>query len=232
MAETITRVLEMVRDRLDEPTARQWTDRQLRGWILDGSRDIARKSLQLLETVAVVVTAGAAEYTVSHTILEIHAAYWTPTGDTRKIPLQPKAYNAMDNVWQSDRDTVRSDPCYFTSWGFSPYLKLRVWPVPSTNGTIELMVSSLPADFDLDGTEDAFTIGTPEGWTDLVVHYTEAAALRKDRDPRWQEAKALYDEGLQGLIDSGNALSQGSEIIYDGSGGFLPAWLVNDGGWY
>ncbi len=91
MAETVTRLLEMVRDRLDEPTARQWTDRQLRGWMIDGLRDIATKSLQLLDTVTVTVVGGTPEYTLVESVLEIHGAYWTPTGDPRKVPLTPSA---------------------------------------------------------------------------------------------------------------------------------------------
>lgn len=231
MAETIARVLEMVRDRLDEPNPRQWTQKQLRGWILEGSRDIARKSLQLLDSVTIAATGGAAEYTVAANVIEIHAAYWTPDGDTRKIPLQPKHYNAMDSVWMAERDTATSDPMFFTSWGFSPLLKLRVWPVPSGDGDIQLMVSRQPADFDLNGADDTDPLDVPTGWADLVAYYAEFCALRKDRDARWQEPKALYDEGLQALIDNGNALTQGGEVLYDNAGAFLPAWLVHDGGW-
>ncbi len=177
MAATIARVLEMVRDRLDEPNPRQWTQRQLRGWILEGSIDLARKSLQLLDTVTISATGGVAEYTVAANVLEIHAAYWTRDGD------------------------------------------------------IQLMVSRQPADFDLNGADDTDPLDIPTGWADLVAYYAESCALRKDRDARWQEAKALYDEGLQSLIDNGNALTQGGEVLYDNAGAFLPAWLVHDGGW-
>ena len=234
MAETVARVIERVRDRLDEAFERQWTDRQLRSWIIEGSEDLARRSLQLLDTVNVTAIAATPEYTITESVLEIHGAYWYPTGDGRRVPLQPKQFQAMDNVWWTERDRqTASDPVFFTTWGFPPALKLRVFPAPASGGTIQLMVSRLPAKFDLTGLDDADPIDIPAGWSDLLVEYAEMCALRKDRDPRWQEPKALYEEKLMAMISNGNALTQGGEFIYDGPGGFLPGWLVNpDGGWW
>lgn len=231
---TVERVIEMVRDRIDESTERQWTDRQLRTFIIEGARDMARKSKQLTDFTTVTVIADTGEYTVTSSVLEIHAAYWTPTGETRKVPLVPKAYNAMDQVWSVERDSARSsDPTFFTVWGFPPQLKLRLWPTTLTGGTVQLLVSRLPTEFDLDGADDADVLDVPEGWPDLIVDYAEFTALRKDRDARWQEAKALYDEKLNSLIELGDAMTQGGEIVFDGAGaGFLPSWLTSmDGGW-
>lgn len=230
MAETVARVIEMVRDRLDEPSARQWTERQLRTFIIEGARDMARRSMQLLDTVNVSVTAATPEYTVAANVLEVHAAYWTPTGETRKVPISPKAYSAMDSMWLTERDSaVSSDPAFFTVWGFAPQLKLRIWPATATAGVVQLMVSRLPTAPALDGTQDSNALDVPEGWPDLIVDYAEFTALRKDRDGRWQEAKALYDEKLNALIEAGNALTQGQEILFDSGGHFLPAWLTGYG---
>lgn len=233
MPTTALRLKEQIRDRLDEPSERQWTDRQLRSWANEGMKDIARRSGNLRDTVNVAVTAGNPEYTVAANVLNIHQAYYVPTGDTRRVPLAPRQYSAMENVWLSDRDSATaSTPSFFTVWGFSPLLKLRIWPNPTVGGVCQLFVDRLPVELDLAGASEAATnVDLPEGWVDLVIDYVEFTAQRKDRDPRWQEAKALYEQKLGDLMASTDGILANQEIVFDSRGNNLPAWLVGGDDW-
>src|SRR2546430_4771130 len=43
-----------------------------------------------------------------------------------------------------------------------------------------------------------------EGWSDLIVLYCEYMALRKDRDPRWQDSKKRSEEHTSELQSQSN----------------------------
>lgn len=226
MPTTVSIAVTALRERLDETTAAQWTDVQLRRWLNEGIRDIARRTRHYVDKDTIAVTANDGEYTVAEDVLFIKHVYFQPTGDSRQIPLEPRAFEAMNQVWLDRQDQAAGYPMIFTTYGYAPTLVIKLYPVPSVAGTLTLHVARLPADLDV--TAGTGNIDAPTGWLEVAYDYAEYMALRKDRDPRWQESFQLYESKVAGLIDMGEYLNAPGEFIPAGAG-ILPAWLVN--GW-
>lgn len=226
MATTVATAVTALRERLDETVAAQWTDVQLRRWLNEGVRDIARRTRHYIDKDSITVTANDGEYTVSDDVLFIKFAYFAPTGDTtRQIALEPRAFEAMNQVWLDRQDQAGGYPVWFTTYGYAPTLTIKLYPVPSMAGTLTLHVARLPTDLDI--TSGTGNIDAPTGWVEVAYDYAEYMALRKDRDPRWQESFQMYESKVQGLIEMGDYLNAPGEFIPSGAG-MLPSWLV---GW-
>ncbi len=226
MATTVSTAITALRERLDEATAAQWSDVQLRRWLNEGLRDIARRTRHYLDKDTIAVTADDGEYTVSDDVLFIRFAYFSPTGDTaRQIPLEPRAFEGMNQLWMDRQDQSAGYPVYFTTYGYAPTLTVKLYPVPSVAGTLTLHVARLPADLDI--AAGTGNIDSPTGWVEVAYDYAEYMALRKDRDPRWQESFQMYESKVQGLIEMGDYLNAPGEFVTTGVG-MLPSWLV---GW-
>lgn len=227
---TNLQIITRVRDMLDEATARQWTDSQLRTWMNDGANEIARVTRVLETSTDVSVTAGSATAAIPAACLEIQHCYWKNTGETRLTPLVAHYYEAMDPIWGTYDTAVTGDPVAFAPRGISPNLTVHLYPIPSQAGTLRVFYANLPTAIALDTTADSSTSSIPEGWVDLLVSYVEFRALRKDRDPRWQEAKALFNEALEQLAEY-SVMSIAREMVHDPMVGGMPRWLV-DPDWY
>lgn len=226
MAATLGELIESVREALGEPTEAQWDDDMLTRWINDGAQDIARKAEVLQDRQDVDCSDGVAEYTLSADVLRVHRVeYFTDADPTRKLPLEYRDFQNMDGIWWTNQ-VREGEPAYYTLWGFPPQLKLVLFPVPSEAATAKVFYYRTPTR--RFGTSD--TVELPEGYSDLLVHYAEYRALRRDRDPRWQEAKALYDEGLFNMIELTRRWSDQAGMIDTGST-HLPGWLVSMEDW-
>lgn len=223
---TNAQIITRVRDMLDEATARQWTDAQLRTWMNDGANEIARVT-RVLETYSdVAVLAAAQTAALPAAVLEIQHCYWKNTGETQLTPLVPYYYEAMDPIWGSWQNETTGDPVAFAPRGISPNLTVHLYPIPSQAGTLRVFYSNLPTAIATDTSADSSTSPIPEGWVDLLVNYVEYRALRKDRDPRWQEAKALFNEALEQLAEY-SVMSIAREMVHDPLVGGQPRWLVD-----
>ena len=228
MATTVTTAVESLRERLDETTAAQWTDQSLRRWLNEAIRDIARRTRHYWDTDTIAVVASTGEYTVSADVLHVHHVYFQPTGESRQIPLEPRAFEAMDSVWLDRQDADGGYPYVYTLFGHAPTLTLKLFPVPSLTGTLTLHVARLPAAIDI--ASGSGNIDVPDGWLELAYDYAEYMALRKDRDPRWQESYQMYEKRVQEMIEMGSYNTAPNEFVWSGSG-VLPSWLVSDYGW-
>lgn len=222
-------LLTMIRDRLDEATAIQWTDAQLRQWINEGARDLARRTETLLDVDLITIVAGTREYTVPADVLKINRAEYYVTVTDSIYPLEFRQFNAMDAIWHTQQAITDGTPCYFTLWGFSPNNKVILFPTPSIAGTLKLFVYRLPAELaTVDASAAATAIEVPRGWEDLVVDYAEYSALRRDRDPRWAEAKTLYEERIADFWELSRIGSDQGGVITPETNLGLPAWLIHD----
>lgn len=227
MPHTFTSLLTMTRDRLDEATARQWTDVQLRRWLNDGCKDLARKTEYLTERDTVAAVVSTREYSLDANILRVHRVEFTATGDSSTYPLEYVDVMNMDAFGWSARTLTSSHPYLYTIWGSIPNLKLIVHPGPSIAGNFVVYHYRLPTALATDGTADASSPEIPDGWDDLLVDYCEFRALRRDRDPRWTEAKAIYDENVTVMFEATRRWTdQAGMIVPGGSFGHLPSWLV------
>jgi hypothetical protein len=232
MAITVNNIVTAVRDRLDEATAGQWTNTQIKRWLNEALRDLARKTKHIKSTTTFTTTAGVAEYTAATNIIEIEHAYYAP-GDGRQIPLIPRAWDGMNNIWGQQQNQSGGDPMMWTTWGVPPALKVRLYPVPSESSkTVTLYVTRLATAVTEDESSDTTTVDFPEAWVDLTKDFIEYCALRKDRDPRWQEAFQFYAQRVDDLIVNSDYMNAPMEMIADPlvAGGVVPRWLA-DASW-
>jgi len=226
-------VITRTRDILREASAREWSDDQLRRWINDGIRDLARTVEYMETTDTLAIVAGTQSYslsTISPAIARIHRVEYKATGDTQIIPLDYEDYSNMDAVWGWSKTQQRARPWAWTVWGVSPAITFLLYPIPPSNATVTFYYYAIPDRLAETTTTDAATaISVPEGWESLITDYAEYHALRRDRDPRWQEAKSLYDEHVQHMLALTSRHSdQEGRIVPTGYGG-VPAWLAGGG---
>lgn len=228
MTATLGTLVTRLRDRLNEPAARHWTDAQVRRWINEGAREVARIGETLLSTGTVTAVAGTQTYAMSGLSpqpVRVHRAEFTPTASTQKYPLTFRQFQLMDDVWGQAQSVTVGVPCYYTMWGYFPSMTLYLYPTPSTGGTVKLFYYRLPTELAVDGTGDASVVECPDGWEDVIVTYAEARAFRNDNDERWISAKALFDESLQNLMRITSQPTDNVSFITTDVG-FMPAWLV------
>jgi|SRR5262245_48107177 len=215
---------------LDEPSSRFWTDAELTDWINDGARDLARRAEDLLTyDQTITITPSIAVYTLPPDVIRIHRAEFVPSGSTQTYPIRASSQDEMDQVW----GTYQANPASYPSWmvtrgypggsGASAF-QIQFYPVPAQAGTINLYYYKMPRR--LLSTETTLTIDLPEGWDDLILQYVEWRALRKTKDPRWQEAYQLYKENLDYLLNITRFYHDQQQVISTASRTLVPQWLT------
>lgn len=217
-----------IRERLDEATAGEWSDTEIRRWINLGVKDVCRETEVLDTFVSFPVVAGATGHAGPNDMIRCSHVDWVPDDSSGNVyPLEWRDFNAMDPIWYANREISGSRPQFFTITGFVPSSQFLIYPIANADGNLNIKYYRLPADLTLDGTEGEAHLDLPEGWDDAVANYAEYMALRKDRDPRWQEAKSLYDETKQTLHGLSRFLSdQPGQVVPVANHGGLPAWLT------
>jgi len=213
-----------IRNKLDETTSGQWSDAELRAWINEAARDVARRTESLQATALINVDPNVQEYNLDGNYLRVHRVEWSPTASSSVYPLEYRDFNSMDAVWWSSQTTAKGYPSFYTMWGYPPTLKIVIYPTPSEAGKLKMFFYQTPTDLATDGTAVGSTVPVPSGYEDLVEYYCEFVALRKDRDPRWQEARALYMDSLNGMLDRTRRWTDQGDFIQVGQS-HLPGWL-------
>lgn len=231
MTITLAEATTLVRDALDESTAVFWTNVQLKTWINQAVRDIARRTETIqVKNTTVAAVAGTAEYNLPTDVARIHKIEFVPTGSTQTYPVQLATRQEMDPIWGLNQSQQSSYPSFAVLWGYAggaSSLKMQVFPVPSQAGTFNIYHYRIPANLATNGSADNTVLTVPEGWEDLIVHYCEYRARRKDRDPTWQEAKALYEEEVERMGSMLRHLHDQQQFITTPSGAGIPAWLYD-----
>ncbi len=230
---TLSEVRLEVRDAIDEVEPGQfWTDAQLNVWINEGCRDIARRSESIQSFItSITVNVGQATYPLPSNVIRLHRVQFRPTGSQQTYKMMLTTYEEMDQVWGIQQDIQSSYPTFAMMWGTSgntsadAQLLLRVYPVPANPGTLEVFYYRLPTPL----VNDTDVVEVPAGWHDLISAYCIYKALRKDRDPTWQDAKAEYEEKMQYLIDVTRELHDAGRYISTESGIPQPQWLYGGG---
>lgn len=221
---TIAELVSEVRDLLDEPSAAQWTDPQLRKWLNEANRDLARFTRHYKSNDTVPTVSGQAEYTMDANIIAVEQA-WYDDG-SRQLPLAGRHYENMDQVWGDRQGYTGAFPAYYATWGYSPNLKLRLYPVPSSSlHNIKLLTVIYPTAMPLTGSGST-TVDVPGAWYDALADYCAFRALQRDREPRWQEYRQLYLEKRDDMLTLGDYDNVNREVVADPNVGYLPRWLV------
>jgi len=218
---TLSDVRTDVRDHLDEATAAYWGNTELDRWINEATRDIARRAEVLQSVDNIDTVAGTQEYTMASNTLRVYRVEWIPSSSLI-YPLEYRDFHSMDQVWWTQQETQEGFPYWYTMWGFPPNLKLIAYPTPSEVGVLRVRYYRLPTEAENDGD----TLEVPQGWHDLISLWCEFTALRKDADPRWQEAKALYEERLGDMIDLTRRWTDQADS-FQMQGLTLPRWLYD-----
>ena len=219
---TLSDLLTEVRDIIDEPIAAQFTDAMLTRWINEGARDLARATRHLKDSLTIPTVAGSGSYALPANVLAVEHCYFHDNGSGRRFPMTPQHLESIDQVRGMNWDR-EGTPTYYTTQGFSQNLTLTVFPTPilSTDEWV-LLIARLPTD----PISPSSNVDAPTAWYDALADYAEFKALRRDRDPRWQEAYQLYGEKRDGLVNNPDYHTANREMIPDGAAGYLPRWLV------
>lgn len=197
MPVTLAQARTALRERLDEASARQWSDTALERWLHEGAKDLAR-ALEILQAEAEIdVDAGEQRADMPADMVRHHRVTWQADNDDSVYPLRYMDFHSADAVWWTQSSISEGTPEIFTTWGVAGAVEAILYPTPATDGTLTVNYYRLP----VKPVDETDTFDLPEGWEDVMYLYAEASALRQDRDPRWQEAKALYEEQKQSLFE-------------------------------
>lgn len=220
---------------LDEPSARFWTNQEITDWLNDGARDLARKAEDLLVfDTSMQILPSVNTYPLQLDIIRIHRAEFVPINSTQTYPVRASSQDEMDQIWGTYQLNPASYPSWFVTKGYpggagTSLFQIQFYPVPSQAGNVNLYYYKVPARMgnpDLDSTQLARTIDLPEGWDDLLISYVEWRALRKTRDPRWQEAYQIYNEQLDYFLNITRFYHDQQQVISTASRMMVPQWLT------
>lgn len=215
-----------LRDRLNEPSARFWSNAQLNNWLNEGQKDIARR-LEVIQTQSTInVVANQNDYTLNLPIVRVYRIEYTdPNGII--YPLEYRDFNAMDSVGYGWVDvSATGTPMFYTLWGVPPTLQLTLLPKPDLNvpNGLRLYYYSLPAVM----VQDTDVVTLPAGWEDLIVDYAEYNALRRNKDARWMEAKQIYEHKLEEMRQLTRRWTDQNVSIEMYRGRHYPFWFLSD----
>ena len=226
---TYTDLLTSVRDMLSEPTAAQWSDAMLRRWINEAAIDLARVTRHVKRFDVVPVLANTPTIQLTPDIIAVEVVNWAYDANSgHATELTPVHYEEWTRVTGGAMTRV-GDPAAFTIIGSQPNIMMALNPAPYADGNLYLHNAVLPLQIADDGTDDALEVDFPLAWQDALVDYAEYRALRRDRDPRWQEAYNIYREVRDALVVSPDYLAISRNMIPDpmsGMGGYVPEWLA------
>jgi len=225
---TVADAVTSIRERLNEAAASQWSDQQIRRWLDEGIRDIARRTFhyQDSDTIAITASANNGIHTCATDVLRINQVYWQATADTtQKYPLQARQWAVMDQYWGNRQDMESGWPAMWATRGYAPTLTIKIFPVPSVAGTLFLNVARLPAAINV--AAGGGSIDSPEAWTEVAYFYCEYMARRKDRDLEYaMESKGQYESLIASMIENGDYANAPDEFTWNGRN-YLPDWLTS-----
>lgn len=221
MTITLAQARTKLRLRLDELTSGAWTDAQLDEWLKDGARDISRRTMSLQSTTITSVSAGAA--TVFATGIKVNMVKWyspTKSTATRERVLEYIDHRQANRVMNS---TDTGDPLYYSTWGPPPAISVSMHPKPDAACEIEVYYYRVA----IDPINDAAQMDIPDGWNDVLMLFAEYSAQKRDRQKEWSETKALYEQAVEGMIESTAMWAEATQTIQMPDGGQYPGWLTS-----
>lgn len=222
---TVGNIMSEAASRLDDEGMVRFTAANLRTWIEEGEKEIARRTECLRDDTTIAVSANTASVTGPTDMVRIYHAQFEPTGQSSIYPLQYMDRKSMDPLWGTHQAISTSAyPEFYTTWDTPPVLTIRLAPIPSAAGNLRVFYYRLPASISTSGTDDNDTLDVPAGWEDLVTDYVEARAYRKDRrSDDYQLAMQSFQEKLIALAETSvRYMDSGGTIDYmPGNLGFL-----------
>lgn len=221
-----------VRDLLDEASAQFWSDTQLTRWLNESCTDAQRRVEWKERTASLSVNIGNQDFPAPDDTMRIHKIEFNPSpqagNNQNTYTLEYRGYMEMDQIWGINQQWPATYPLYYTLWGNPGIgsLKIKTFPVSAQAGImfVHYYPMIVPATLDTDSLDIA------QGYDDMTLDYCMYRALRKDADPRWQEAKADYEAKLTALNDTSRTYQDQSGTFTTGQQA-LPQWLTASEGW-
>jgi hypothetical protein len=221
-----------VRSLLDEDSAQFWSNAQLNQWLNEGCADAQRRVEWKQKIATLTVLEQTQNYPAPDDTMRIHRIEFTPNANSGNAQdtytLEYRGYMEMDQIWGIYQQWPAIYPLYYTLWGQPGVgsLQIKMYPVPAQAGISYVYYFPQP----IVAQNDTDNLDIAQGFEDMLYDYSMYRALRRDADPRWQEAKQDYEDKLDAL--------QGSSRSYqDQAGSFttgqqaLPYWLTSSEGW-
>src|SRR5208283_5315558 len=202
MTVTLAQARTEVRSLLNEASPVYWTDAQLNNWVNQGCSDIARRAEILWQQVDISVSPLVQNYPFPADFLSCHRAEFTLGGTSgtgsMTYTLEYREVNTMDEVWGILHSLPAAWPQRFTIRGNTALgFFLQIYPVPGAAGLLTLDYYRQAAA----ATNDDQNLDLMSGWEDIVYDYAVYKAMRKNRDPAWQEAFQLYEGNLVTMMN-------------------------------
>lgn len=218
MATTVTAAVAAMRRLLDEPTASQWTDEDIRRYLNEGIRDIGRRTRLHTDTNTIDVTADDGEYTLDSDILAIEHLLWKADADSDKHLLEARGFKTLAPYINESA----SDPYFYTTYGHPPVLKITLYPTPNRDGTLYVYGPVLPS---LDVSGGTGNVDVAEAWLEAAYDYAAYMCHRKDKDMEaMQYSFAAYMDKVNSMLESPNTDDGMGEFTFTGSS-MVPRWI-------
>ncbi len=228
MSRTLGDCRDDLRARLDEVSARFWTDKELNRWLNEGALDVARRGECLADsTTATIMGSSGTAVPLPIDGFRLHRAEYTNDNGVTVYPLEFRDPNEMDEFW-TNRTQQQYRPSFLVPSGYPPNWTAGLYPIPASSGTLTTYYYRTPAQ----ALADTDQLDLPSGWEDLSITYAAYCALRKDGNPIYREIKEEYTEKLTSMIDTTRRFHDQAGYVVAGPS-IQPGWLIfGDGGGY
>lgn len=218
---TVADIMREISIRVDDEGMSRFKPEVLRGYILEGEKEVARKTECLRATEDIAVTAGVQTVTGPTDLVRVTACVFAPTSTSLVYPLEYRDQNSLNLQWGPwQQISQASYPEFWTTWGFPPTLSMAMYPIPAQAGVLRVSYYRLPANIDPNGDNDIDAIDLPEGWEEMLTDYGEAMCLRKDRDLEgYQMVYEMFENKMLALLETAARFTdQAGQIDYEMNG--------------
>ena len=129
----------------DAITNVKWQDEDITDWLNEAQAEAAVRARLLLDDYTpavceIAVTAGTDSYALHAKVYEISSAAFTPSSSTCAIPVYQISREKLDRDHPQWRSLPRANPC----WLVQTDTRVRLAPMPSTDGVLRLEAYRLP----------------------------------------------------------------------------------------
>ena|SRR5215469_4574502 len=224
MTISVSTMLTQIGYALDDPNNQLYSQTQLISYVNEAQADIARRAEVLQQLNQIPIYNQVRDYMAPVDCLRVYKLEFFQSQSQQIWPLEYVGLVEMDSIWGINQYNRSAWPNVWTSWQQPPKVLIRLYPVPGQAGTITCYYYRSPRSV---GFSDVLDI--PMGWEDLIRDYSEFMALRSRADPRWSDAKTLYEQKLDDYIQRSRTNTTAPGRI---TTGFTPyAWYSGIGGY-
>ncbi len=199
---TLQELVDDTRSHLDESQPQFYEPQELVRWIWEGLRDVARRAEVLQAHRSYTIEANRLTYPAPEDALRLYRVEYRQSSSQIWM-LDYVPLNELDAYSGQSREIPGSIPQLWSFWGTmgGPNSQIYLFPAPSSTIADGMRVYYYRLPIRPDAGDMDAPVDIPVGWEDLIPLYVEQVALRKARDPRYQEAAALYEARLGQMID-------------------------------